>query len=194
MSESYFAFYFIDRQNYDNLLDRDFNIDNLVKSLNDTTFEDTSISFLTKAYLVYLNAKLSDILFNDNFYKEFFNNVIKSNLTNREFEFIDSKFKEEFNSNSSLEKYYELITLPGNGILIVVEEGFLHHITESKNNLLKFILQCLCYQYKFKSVFESLDELSYQNKFKNKYEKLFNMYIKLKMNDNHFNFLKLKVL
>lgn len=168
---------FIDRRNYDNLLDRNFNIDNLISKFYNTLATDNDLSTLTKAYILYLNTKLSDIFFNNGALKILNIDLLKKDLSNNEFKFIESKFNEELNNDVYLEKYYELVTLPNNDILVVVEEGFLKHITESKNNLLKFILSCLCSQYKFKFNLKML----------------LNIYIKLRMNDNYFNLLKLKV-
>lgn len=167
---------FIDRRNYTSLLDKNFSIDNLIDNLNNPLSVNDNLSALTKYYILYLNIELPYILFNDNYFKTSYTTLLNNNLSTNELAFIRNKFNEELNTVNSLKNYYELVVLPSNDILVVVEEGFLNHITESKNNLLKFILHCLCHQYKFKFELKIL----------------LNSYIKLKMNDNYFNLLKLK--
>lgn len=174
MKAKSFAIYFIDRINYNNLLDSSFKIDDIPSLL----YKNNSyVSQLTRGFILYLNKQLNKIFYYSASLNDQLDELIL--LTNQEKQYIKDNFqhimlKKAKNACEKEEKYYELVILADNTILVVVEEGFLNFITEDKNNLIRFILDCLCYQYKF--------NLSTRH--------LLNIYIGLKINDTHFNLIK----
>jgi hypothetical protein len=178
MEKKIFTVFFVDRINYTNLLDVSFNINDFE---NIFFKNNSSISQLTRSSLIFLNKQLKKLFhhpsLSDNF-DNFYDDLIL--LSKQERQYIEDNFKSTMLENSNTysrdlnKKYYEIIVLSNNTLLIVIEEGFLKFMTESKDNLIKFILNCLCYSYKFNFV------VSY----------LLKTYISLKMNDTYFNLIK----
>ena len=175
---------FIDRGNYANILDKKFNINNLVDVIYGDKV-DNDLSFLTTSIIIETNDKLSKALFDHcglNFNRCHINNklsITDQNYVNHYVKTVLTK-TELFNyvSDSDVEekKYYELIPLVNNDILIIFEEAFFEIITESKDKLKEFILDCLCYQYKFDSNLEPLMKL----------------YLSIQINETTLNMVKLR--
>lgn len=177
----YSSMFFIDRVNYNNLIDASFNVEdipNLIIKGND------NVSNLTRYSLVQLNKKLIKLFCNSDLSDGYYDNLI--NVSNKEKQYVEDNFKTYmfddnkahlviyYNDDKENKKYYDIKVLSDNMLLIIVEEGFLKFITESKDNLLEIILDCLCYHYKYDfSMFS-----------------LLKTYIRLKINDSYFNLIK----
>lgn len=173
MEKKFTSLVFIDRTNYDNLQGASFSNEDVSK----IPYKDfTNISLLTKAYIVNLNRELNKLMYFSTLSDSYYDSILL--LSPQERQYVIDSFKANLCGNITPEiysdkKYYEIVVLPDNTLLIVVEEGFLTFVTESKDNFLKFILDCLCYQYKFNLT-------SY----------LLKTYISLKLNDTYFNLIK----
>lgn len=173
MEKKYTTLVFVDRTNYVNLQGANFSNEDISK----ITYKDfANVSLLTKATIVNLNRELNKLLYFSSLSDDFYDSVVL--LSAQERQYVKDSFKINFCSKIMPEcytdkKYYEIVVLPDNTLLIVVEEGFLTFITESKESFLQFILDCLCYQYKF-----------------NLYSSLLKTYISMKLNDTYFNFIK----
>jgi len=163
---------YIDKSNYNALMDKSFDINSVAELLEKP---NDKVSLLTRAYLVYMNEKINKVLLNTNGRIHNFETIgIERNKL--DMRYVVDTFKEKMSSGYQYEKYYELKLLANRDILVVVCDGFLNNITESKDNLLKFILECLSYTYK----------LNYR------IYGLYNLYIKMKLNNNYIDMLKLR--
>lgn len=49
-----------------------------------------------------------------------------------------------------LDTFYEILTIEDNSFLVIVEKGFLHFLTQSKDTLLQYVLTCLGHLDRFK--------------------------------------------
>lgn len=173
MEKKYTSLVFVDRTNYESLQGACFNNEDVSK----IPYKDfPNISLLTKAYIVNLNRELNKLMYFSTLSDDCYDSILL--LSPQERQYVKDSFKANLCGNVTPEiyfdkKYYEIVVLPDNTLLIVVEEGFLTFVTESKDNFLKFILDCLCYQYKF-----------------NLTNYLLKTYISLKLNDTYFNLIK----
>ena len=162
---------FIDRLNYNKVLDKNFKLPELINEITGIT-ASKMLSDLTKNTIISINEKLQRALF-DSYYSygpaqtvadvhgnypsiksvedTYVSDAVKTLL-------IDTP-KEDYYSNPDEKKYYELIPLPNNDILVIFDEGFFTYITESKNKLKDFVLSCLRIQYNFNSCMERLMKL-----------------------------------
>lgn len=160
---------FIDRMNYNNLQDAYFTNENIAEIPYKNFL---NISLLTKASIVHLNRELNKLIYFSQLTDAYYDSIML--LNSQERQYITDMFKDTMYSNVySSRKYYEIVILPNSTLLIVVDNGFLTFVTESKDNFLQFILDCLCYQYKF-----------------NLSGCLLKTYIGLKLNDTYFNLIK----
>lgn len=177
---------FVDRNNYGNILDKKFNINDLVDIITGVKTNDR-LSPLTTMIIMELNDKLSQALFDQGCYNPNMS-LASSKLGNADHKYVTHYVKDCLVKNntpdcvpygvdiSEEKKYYELIPLANNDILVVFEEAFFEIITESKDKLLQFVLDCLCYQYKFNSNMELLMKL----------------YLSLQINETALNMIKLR--
>lgn len=173
MEKRFTSLVFVDRTSYDSLQGASFNNEDVAK----IPYRDFSnISLLTKASIVNLNRELNKLMYFSSLSDSYYDSLVL--LSPQERQYVADSFKATFCGNIqpavySDKKYYEIVILPDSTLLIVVDEGFLTFVTESKDNFLKFILDCLCYQYKF-----------------NLSSYLLKTYISLKLNDTYFNLIK----
>lgn len=172
---------FIDRNNYNNLLDKKFDLSDLINSINGEK-ENTRLSSLTTAIIFEINDKINKAFFDQYFYAPVKFSLFNK-LNNTDLKYVDSYVKDSLCKSEEVciysdasKKYYELIPLMNNDILVVFEESFFSIITESKDKLKEFVLDCLCYQYKFNSSLEYLMKL----------------YLNLKINENSLDMIKLR--
>lgn len=175
---------FIDRNNYVNILDKKFSLSDLVDVVCGYKANDR-LSPLTTMIIMEINNKLTKALFDQGFYhpNEF---LVSGKLSNADHKYVghyvkDALSKEGENNcvvdlSCEDKKYYELIPLANNDILVVFEGAFFENITESKDKLQKFVLDCLCHQYKFGSDLGPLMKL----------------YLSLQINETALNMVKLR--
>ena len=173
MEKKYTTLVFVDRINYENLQGACFSNEDISKI---PYKEFPNISLLTRASIVNLNRELNKLLYFSNLTEDFYDSLIL--LSNQERQYVKDSFKINLYCQNTPDcytdkKYYEIVVLPDNTLLVVVENGFLTFVTESKDNFLKFILDCLCYHYKFNLI-----------------SGLFKTYVSLKLNDNYFQLIK----
>lgn len=173
MEKKFASLVFVDRVNYESLQSASFSNEDISK----IPYSDfPNISLLTKATIVNLNRELNKLMYFSTLSDDYYDSIIL--LSQQERQYVKDSFKSNFcgviyPDIYSDKKYYEIVILPDSTLLIVVEEGFLTFITESKDNLLKFILDCLCYHYKFNLV-----------------SGMIKTYISLKLNDTYFSLIK----
>lgn len=55
--------------------------------------------------------------------------------------------------------FYEILPIDNKSFLVVVENGFLHFLTQSKDTLLQYVLTCLSYLDRFKCEMSQLNKL-----------------------------------
>lgn len=177
---------FIDRNNYVNILDKKFNINDLVDIIYGTKTNER-LSSLTTMIIMEINDKLVKALFDQGFYNPNKFSVFNK-LSNADHKYVNHYVKDSLVKSDSADsvayggvsseekKYYELIPLANNDILVVFEEAFFEIITESKDKLQQFVLDCLCHQYKFNSNLELLMKL----------------YLTLQINETALNMVKLR--
>ena len=174
---------FIDRNNYVNILDKNFSLTDLVDCIYGYKNTDR-LSALTTMIILEINDKLVKAFFDQGFYhpNKF---SIFNRLSNHDHKYVGHYVKDTLTKQSdncvvdpcgAEKKYYELIPLANNDILVVFEEAFFEIITESKDKLQQFVLDCLCYQYKFSSNLELLMKL----------------YLSLQVNETALNMVKLR--
>lgn len=175
MEKKYSSVVFIDRVNYENLLTASFTLNDIPKAQYQSNL---NISQLTQGSLIHLNKELRKLLYSSQLGNSFYDSFVL--LSNQEKKYIEDSFKDYIFSNINSDpfdrdkKYYEIVVLADNSILVIVESGFLTFMTELKDNLIKFILDCLSQQYKFNC------DIGY----------LMKTYISLKLNDTYFNLIK----
>lgn len=173
MEKQNMSLVFIDRLNYDNLQSSKFSIEDV----SNIIYEDlASVSLLTRACVINLNKELNKLLYYSYLTDSYYGSIVLLNNQEKQFindNFISTQLKNIYPIIDHDKKYYEIILLPDNKLLVIVEEGFLTLMTEIKDNLLEFILDCLRYQNKF-----NLNSL------------LLKSYIGLKLNDTQFNIIK----
>ena len=178
---------FIDRNNYGNILDKKFNINDLVDVIYGNRVNDR-LSPLTTMIITEINKKLVGAFFDQGFYNPFSFST-SNKLSNADHKYVSHYVKDcltkddpqaaygiELGGSEEEKKYYELIPLANNDILVVFEEAFFEIITESKDKLQLFVLDCLCHQYKFNSNLELLMKL----------------YLSLQINETTINMVKLR--
>lgn len=201
---------FIDRINFINLQDAKFNLEDLRREItgdvkvvssssevnkNGVTLPARSelLSPLTIAIIDKTNELLNKSFF-DGYFFRLYDTGIYNLISEKDIKYVshyvkDYLTKEQDNnlldSANAIDgvsktpvnkKYYELIPLLNGDVLVVLEEGFFNITTESKNSLTEFVLDCLRLQYKF-----SLD-----------YRQLMKLYLKLHINENALNMVKLR--
>lgn len=178
---------FVDRNNYDNILDKKFNINDLVDVVYGHKANDR-LSPLTTTILIQINSKLSKAFFDQGCY-HLDTLSVYGKLSNADHKYVDHYVNDCLHKDADAsetvaynyasgedKKYYELIPLANNDILVVFEEAFFEIITESKDKLQQFVLDCLCHQYKFNSDLELLMKL----------------YLSLQINETTLNMVKLR--
>lgn len=165
---------FVDRVTYTNLIDKEFNLNELAEVIQTSRYND-KLSVLTNGLLTKMNEYIRNVLYGcDCLSASRYDALNKS-----EEEYIQDYIKDIVCKPKYAivcEKYYELFPLVNNDLLVIFEQGFLDDVTESKDNLFKFILDCLCYQYKYNSNLESLMKI----------------YVSLKMNEHFLEMIKLR--
>jgi len=178
---------FIDRNNYVSILDKKFNLDDLVETIAGKKMNER-LSPLTTAIIYEINGKLHKAFFDSYFYNENRWSLF-AQLSNTDVKYVEHYTKDSLvkshdqtacigivGCNSEEKKYYELIPLSNNDILVVFEEAFFDITTESKDRLKEFVLDCLCHQYRFNSNLELLMKL----------------YLSLQINDTYLDMVKLR--
>ena len=170
METKYSSVVFVDRTNYENLQGASFTNEDVSKI---SYVDFPNVSLLTRASILNLNRELNKLLYFSSLSDDFYDSLFL--LSAQERQYVKDSFKINLYCKECYtdKKYYEIVVLPDNTLLVVVENGFLTFVTESKDNFLKFILDCLCYQYKF-----------------NLTNSLFKTYVSLKLNDNYFQLIK----
>ena len=194
--------YFIDRVNFTQLQSKDVSLTD-IRSLfthhynpsYQTQENRNKFSTLTKAFILQLNLLMNRALFSynsSNDYTDFSSPLSKNDITYVEHSaksFL-SKVTHAGYDEDCLEsctdtkiyppkKYYEIIPqsdATGSQLLVVLEEGFFANLTKCKEELLKFLLDSLSYQYKWNAYLE----------------RLLRLYLSVKVNEGQFDLVKLR--
>lgn len=166
--------YFIDSVSYKNLFNKDLQLEELTNTL--LIKRNDKISLFTQAMLIDLNVTLNSLIFDNDITLTY--KLVKDYVGEVDLNAIKSEVRDYlFDSSSEKEKYYDIKPLPNTKLLAVVYPGFLHYLTKTKDNLLKFILECLCYEYKAAELKPAIVK----------------QYIFYKLSDMNFSNFKLKV-
>lgn len=166
---------FIDRNSFESLQSKDFNI---LKNYSSISVNgNQNVSLLTTCYLIELNRYLSKLICNsaldDSFYPEL------GKLTDKEKKYVEDMLHYNLvEDKAHSEKYYDITVLEDSSVLVVVENGFLAYVMENKENLTKFFLDYLRHSYKY--------GLSYFE--------IMKVYLNLKFKDFYFELLKSRLI
>lgn len=165
MIANYSSVYFIDRINYAALFGRDFGLSDITK-LSQGLGDPQKVSSLTQAIVCELNTVMNKVLFDtlsscyplslslsnqDRCYTEHY---VRSFLSpqREDIHYVVAEDK----------KYYEIVSLADSNysdLLVVLEEGFFDYVTENKDKLDGFVLDCLSYKYRYGGDYASLMKL-----------------------------------
>ena len=151
--------YFIDKHNYEALCGIDLSIEEIVGTIAGAdsvqdNIRDNKVSAFTMLVLYYVHKKVSGLFDYDapQAYCLNRNDCLRpadADEAIREGDaIINSEPKLDYDYGE-VEKYYELTSLPSGDILVIMQDGFIRYLTESKDNYKQFLLDCLCKQYKF---------------------------------------------
>lgn len=188
--------YFIDRNNFTQLLNKDVAIEDLMLILkNKHTLNETQknkvnkFSLLTKKYILEFNNILNRTLFENLYYNI---DYYFGELSDIETKYINHSIKDYLTGENKIDivelnrpyssenkKYYEIIPILNsneNSCLIVVEQGFFNNLTKNKHELITFMLDCLSHQYNWNCLSPVLLKL----------------YLSLQINDSQFDLVKLR--
>lgn len=183
--------YFIEKSEYNFIIDKSFSIDDLLKTMDDDTYENR-LSPITKSKLCTVNTKfhkLLDIIYSEHYLYNYFHSTI-----NREEQlYIDKELQEVFSLDTSLNegdypvvasssipeepiKYYDTSIVP-NGILVVFNKEIIRHLMQDKNNVLLLISDIM--------------KVAHSNKLE--YSFLLDSYLKIKSPNFNSDVLKLRL-
>jgi hypothetical protein len=145
---------FIDRETYAGLKDSHHALSiNAFKNLCAKDSEvNRRLSVSSQSYLALLNERVNYVLFGTGVF------FAHADLHNEVFlrEQLKASLEQECEESSS---FYEILLIDNENILVVVGNGFLHHLTQSKDALQKYVLACLGCLDRFKCVSLPLNEL-----------------------------------
>lgn len=153
MDKTYGTIYYVDKHYYEALCGVDLSNEDIVLALKyPMDRPDSKMSPFTRYILAYVNGRAQEI-FSTPWYHEYITNSIfsetdKASIISAGNAILKSSRLLDYDEPST-EKYYELTSLPNGDILVIMQDGFITHLTESKDNYKQFILDCLCIQYKF---------------------------------------------
>lgn len=192
--------YFIEKSEYNFIIDKSFSIDDLLKTMDDDTYENR-LSPITKSKLCTVNTKfhnLLDIAYSEHYLYNYFHSTI-----NREEQlYIDKELQEIFSLDTSFNegdcpavvssstppavvssstpeepiKYYDTSIVP-NGILVVFNKEIIRHLMQDKNNVLLLISDIM--------------KVAHSNKLE--YSFLLDSYLKIKSPNFNSDVLKLRL-
>lgn len=157
--------YFIDRSNYATLFGRDMSLEDIAK-LSKGLGDQQKVSSLTMGIVCELNAVMTKVLF-DNEISCYLFSLSLSNQDRCYTEhyvrsFLSPRREDIHYAVTEDKKYYEIISLADSStsdLLIVLEEGFFDYVTENKDKLDGFVLDCLSYKYRYGGDYASLMKL-----------------------------------
>jgi hypothetical protein len=142
---------FVDRQSFNTLQGHNFTFSDFPKVLSNYAEQHPAISKMTQAYLCHVNNEMYRILFGNDFEK--YRDQVWGDFTKAETQGFHDQFlsvmSDEWPVNSG--SLFEILPVDGENYLVVMENGFLHHVTSTKGNLEEFVLACLRHQHQFKS-------------------------------------------
>lgn len=186
---------FIDEVNYKNILDKCISMHDLSNSIVESKHH-SKLSPITNYSLLLLQNTLNKCLFDEtNMINDYYNNIsvltdaekkyakdsIVSHITSKNKDlYIDSNSKQvylpqEDTQEHSAKKYYDLVSMPDNNIVVIVKEAFFTNVIGIKKNLEKFLLDCLYQFYKFGVNSRKLTKLYINLKFSDSYFDLVNL-------------------
>lgn len=178
--------FFIDRANYSALQGKDFGLQQIVDLVKGRA-DVPAVSTLTQACIHQINARLSKVFFDCEFYSPrqwfFDNNLSKADQTyvsDYALTYLSPAPEPYGDTTRQDKKYYEIVPLADSStsqLLLVVEEGFFDHVTENKDQATGFVLDCLSYQYRYASDTRALMKL----------------YLSLRLNEGYLDLVKLRL-
>ena len=176
-------FFFIDKDNYENLQDKNVNLWEVVDLVSGNSKSD-KFSLLTREFIRILNFKIGDVLLSDN--GRYFSSVVSEsgqscqlNMTEQEQSYVERKIKTFLTGSTT--QYCEIIPVSQgekHAFLVVLDTGFMDFLAESKDNVKLVYLKFLSFLYKY-----NLDISS-----------LMSSYIKLETNPERFAYIKTTIL
>jgi len=194
MEKSNSEIYYIDRSNFNKIQNKNMNINDILDIFCDypnTKEICDKISPITKSFIININKILNKSFFS-NYLCTYSDNFLSStDLKYIEYsskKYLEGELSNVVEASPSIridediqfpKKYYEIIPLvnaTGLNLLVVIEEGFFFNLTKCKDELLKFILDSLSYQYKWNAFLKHL----------------LRVYLSVKVNDGEFDLIKLR--
>lgn len=147
---------FIDKNSYDSLMSRkDISQEEVVQNIYKAVYiadkhEDVGISELTYGFIVTINRLLKYVVFDDSTLNYDMKGIMKG-ISKDNKNYIEHSLTTLLSSKIDAERYYEVILTNtskyGIIVLVVVREGFITSMIESKDNLEKLLLDILNQQY-----------------------------------------------
>jgi hypothetical protein len=145
---------FIDRETYASLKEshKALSIDKFKNLCQKNSEVCKHLSESSNAYVILLNDRVNKVLFG------YENGVRPSGLLNEHYlgEQLNTYLNEEVNND---DPFYEILPVDNENFLVVVGRGFLHHLTQSKDAALQYVLACLGCLDRFNCEASQLNEL-----------------------------------
>ena len=137
--------FFIDKRTYAALAHKGADLLQLVASVQDDLLRCPGLSALAEQSLRDLNDRLSMGLFGTQD-----RTAVYAQRSVTETRYQQDLYECEYlQEHLGVEKYFEILPLSSAKYLVVVEKGFVHHVTSSKAALQAFLMGCLQEQVKF---------------------------------------------
>lgn len=171
---------FIDKNSYETLIDANYTSDNLANDIyNILNYGRTSVKLSpqTYEYLSELNIQIFK-MFGIGGHLPITAGKTDESIAQTVNDILTKKTSDVY--QNTVEKYYDFTITPSGVLLVIVKEGFLSILTESKDEYSLFVLSVLSHQYNFSKTIEGLDM-----------KNMLGSYINLKLNDNYLDLIKL---
>jgi hypothetical protein len=169
-----FSITFVDRDNFTRLQSAHFKMEDFVTVVRSGK-PSSQLSVMTHAYLCELNTRLSELVLGQNLpsfgpnqstkeaqYTEF---SVWDDMTRPRMEcevMGDSLLSRSLTPQKPHELCYDALPVDGQNLLIVVQQGFLYHLADSKDNYKQFVLACIRCMDRFNCDLSQLNQLYLQ--------------------------------
>lgn len=163
---------FVDRKTFNNLEGVAFNIKDFPKAVENYGPQHTSISSMTQNYMRYLNNEMYRILFGIDLGDQ------KYTLMSVDLGYIRDLFHSNLvDAYATPGVFYEILPVSDTEYLVVLENGFLNYLTSTKSAPEEFVLACLRCMHQFKC-----DK-----------SQLIRLYLNLRLNDDFYKLLNMRI-
>lgn len=169
LSKKFPVLTFVDRSSFKILQSKAFNFSEFPSVVSNYSKQHSAISKMSQMYLRHVNNEMYRILLGGSSFQpteyaigaSSYSNTNDA-LTESEYNLLHQQFLDtlaaEYNPDckciggcNQSEPLFEILPVDGENFIVIMENGFLHHVTSTKDNLEQFVLACLRSQYQFKS-------------------------------------------